>query len=82
MEPVPTPPAALQDDEFAQLLDEIEADHGKRTPSPIVKGSDSVPKPVDTPVAVPASVVRGTSPTLTNLSVDEELTHLLADICP
>jgi len=92
-------PAAVQavrDEEFAQLLDEIEADHAKvgsrnLSRENLSKSGRSRGEAADidrgqliTPVAQMLSPtpepVNTTSVSPNNLSVDEELSHLLADI--
>jgi len=95
--PVAPPVQALKDEEFAQLLDEIEADSSKgsrsfgfgrenvsrsgrppgeeqyvdrlQTITPVVQMLSPTPEPMNASTGTPA-----------NLSVDEELSHLLADI--
>mmetsp|Transcript_1806 Transcript_1806/g.5420 ORF Transcript_1806/g.5420 Transcript_1806/m.5420 type:complete len:611 (-) Transcript_1806:13-1845(-) len=88
---VPPQKQALRDEEFAQLLDEIEADHNKARRAPSYEASGKLPgrphpagerSTTVTPVAAllsatPEPPVSGTA---ANLSVDEELSHLLADI--
>lgn len=85
------PVQALRDEEFAQLLDEIEgAAHSappedpQKTGPPEVVGADVDMGHSITPVAQMLSPtpepVNAASNTPNNLSVDEELSHLLADI--
>mmetsp|Transcript_68715 Transcript_68715/g.212447 ORF Transcript_68715/g.212447 Transcript_68715/m.212447 type:complete len:397 (-) Transcript_68715:15-1205(-) len=88
------PVQALRDEEFAQLLDEIEADHGKvsriasrdnhsNTGRPPGEAEETDRGQTITPVAQLLSPTpeQPPNPSSTNsINVDEELSHLLADI--
>mmetsp|Transcript_113565 Transcript_113565/g.355161 ORF Transcript_113565/g.355161 Transcript_113565/m.355161 type:complete len:656 (+) Transcript_113565:110-2077(+) len=101
------PVQALRDEEFAQLLDEIEADHAKAASSEAPERKPSREHPVRaagrvasgsggsvvdrgaviTPVAAllahspePSFTVAASSGAPAGMTVDEELSHLLADI--
>jgi len=88
------PVQVLKDEEFAQLLDEIEADHAKSSEKVATRlvSRDSLsktgPPPGEAeqgqtfaPAEVAQTVASMPEPVMpSNLTVDEELSHLLADI--
>uniref|UniRef100_A0A7S1W8M6 non-specific serine/threonine protein kinase n=1 Tax=Alexandrium catenella TaxID=2925 RepID=A0A7S1W8M6_ALECA len=88
------PAQALRDEEFAQLLDEIEADHDAKASEKVVSPKAARENDLNTDhpmeeddrgqIITPVAQLLAQTPepmiTSSNLSVDEELSHLLADI--